>query len=82
MSNATSAPQKGIDYQARWFWWRAAQLLWPDTPVAKVWFESGPRGLDDVGFLRTRPIADRGAGVDAWNATRSSSRCDWTARSR
>jgi hypothetical protein len=55
MTGSTSAIQRGFDYQARWFWRWAARLLWENPPVSKVWFESGPKGLDDVGILRTTP---------------------------
>ena len=38
----------GNAFQARIFWLKAAWLLKPDSHVARVGFESGPRGFDDV----------------------------------
>ena len=38
----------GHAFQARIFWLKAASLLKPDSHVARVGFESGPRGFDDV----------------------------------
>jgi hypothetical protein len=59
VSGGPSSIQKGLDYQARWFWLWAAKLLWPNPGYSRVWYEYGPGGLDDVGFRRIQPFADR-----------------------
>lgn len=50
MANAVVAPAHGFDYQARFFWIRAALLMDPDHPyVVEVSYEAdGPKAFDDV----------------------------------
>ena len=48
MTQAVAVRSQGDDFQARMFWLHAALLLDPKGAVAKVSFERGPRGFDDV----------------------------------
>ncbi|NEJ21659.1 SAVED domain-containing protein [Rhizobium leguminosarum] len=48
MADAVVARQQGDDFQARWFWLQAANLLRPDGHVERVSFETGPKAFDDV----------------------------------
>lgn len=48
MTKAVAVRREGDAFQARLFWRRAACLLDPASPVAKVGFESGPKGFDDL----------------------------------
>lgn len=49
MAGAVSARIQGDDYQARWFWLRACDLLEPHTRVKKVVYEEkNLKSLDDV----------------------------------
>ncbi len=48
MADAVVARQQGDDFQARWFWLKAANLLRPDGDIERVSFETGPKAFDDV----------------------------------
>ena len=48
MTQAVAVRRDGDAFQARIFWRKAICLLDPASPVAKVGFESGPKGFDDV----------------------------------
>lgn len=48
MAEAIVARQQGDDFQARWFWLHAANLLRSDSHVRQVSFETGPKAFDDV----------------------------------
>ncbi|MGJ4957722.1 SAVED domain-containing protein [Bradyrhizobium sp. HKCCYLRH2015] len=48
MTQAVAVRSQGDDFQARMFWFFAAQLLVPEKGIARVSFESGPRAFDDV----------------------------------
>lgn len=60
MAKAVVARQLGDDFQARLFWLEAAKLLDPNSCVASVAFESGPKGFDDVvmRYDPSRPLQD------------------------
>lgn len=47
MTQAVATARDGHHFQARHFWLRALQLLAADSPLARVGFESGPKGYDD-----------------------------------
>lgn len=47
MTQAVATVRDGHHFQARHFWLRALQLLATDSPLARVGFESGPKGYDD-----------------------------------
>lgn len=47
MTQAIATVRDGHHFQARHFWLRALQLLAADSPLARVGFESGPKGYDD-----------------------------------
>nr|WP_245300296.1 SAVED domain-containing protein [Methylocystis bryophila] len=38
----------GDTFQARLFWWHAARLLDPESPIIRIGFETGPKGFDDI----------------------------------
>jgi hypothetical protein len=48
MARANTARRHGDDFQARWFWLKAASLLDPASPVTKVSYECGPKSFDDI----------------------------------
>jgi len=48
MADAIVARQQGDDFQARWFWLYAANLLREASNVQRVSFETGPKAFDDV----------------------------------
>lgn len=48
MADAVIARQQGDDFQARIFWLAAASLLDDESPVRRVFFETGPKAFDDV----------------------------------
>lgn len=48
MTEAVTVRRDGDTFQARMFWLRAARLLFPDSPIARVAFETGPKSFDDV----------------------------------
>jgi hypothetical protein len=48
MTQAVTVRRDGDTFQARLFWWHAARLLDPESPVMRVGFESGPKGFDDI----------------------------------
>ena len=48
MTQAVAVRRDGDTFQARQFWLRAARLLDPCSPVARVGFESGPKSFDDI----------------------------------
>lgn len=49
MAKALAAAIQGIDYQSRWFWLKACDLLEPNTKVQKVVYEdNNVKSLDDV----------------------------------
>jgi hypothetical protein len=48
MAEAIVARQQGDDFQARWFWLYAANLLRPGGHIQQVSFETGPKAFDDV----------------------------------
>jgi hypothetical protein len=48
MTQAVAVRSQGDDFQVRIFWLCAPLLLVPESYVARVSFESGPRAFDDV----------------------------------
>ena len=48
MTEAVTVRRDGDTFQARMFWMRAARLLFPDSPIARVSFETGPKSFDDI----------------------------------
>lgn len=48
MTQAIGARRDGDAFQARLFWLKAAKLLDAEGAIAKVGFESGPKGFDDL----------------------------------
>ena len=48
MADAIIARQQGDDFQARWFWLYAANLLRETSHIQRVSFETGPKAFDDV----------------------------------
>ena len=48
MTQAVTVRRDGDTFQARQFWLRAARLLDPLSPVARVGFEIGPKSFDDI----------------------------------
>ncbi|KPH80815.1 MULTISPECIES: SAVED domain-containing protein [Bosea] len=48
MTQAVTVRRDGDTFQARVFWWYAARLLDPESPIVRVGFESGPKGFDDI----------------------------------
>ena len=48
MADAIIARQQGDDFQARWFWLYAANLLRDSSHIQRVSFETGPKAFDDV----------------------------------
>lgn len=48
MTQAIATRRNGDEFQARWFWKKAARLLDDEGNVSRVEFESGPRGFDDI----------------------------------
>lgn len=48
MTEAVTVRRDGDTFQARMFWMRAARLLFPDSPIARVAFETGPKSFDDI----------------------------------
>ncbi|HVM78155.1 MAG TPA: SAVED domain-containing protein [Stellaceae bacterium] len=59
MTQAVTARRDGDSFQARIFWLKAVYLLDPTSPVAKVGFESGPGGFDDIWVEYDPPISDQ-----------------------
>jgi hypothetical protein len=49
MTQAVTVRRDGDTYQARLFWYHAARLLDPESPVMRVGFETGPKSFDDIG---------------------------------
>jgi hypothetical protein len=48
MTQAVAVRRDGDAFQARLFWWYAARLLDPESRLARVGFEHGPKGFDDI----------------------------------
>jgi hypothetical protein len=48
MTEAVTVRRDGDTFQARMFWLRAARLLFPDSPIVRVAFETGPKSFDDI----------------------------------
>jgi hypothetical protein len=48
MTQANATRRSGDDFQARLFWLKAARLLEPKSNIARVCFEIGPKGFDDI----------------------------------
>ena len=48
MSQAVTVRRDGDTFQARLFWYHAARLLDPESPVVRVGFETGPKRFDDI----------------------------------
>lgn len=59
MTQAVVVARDGAAYQARLFWKEAALLLDPQSSVAKVGFESGPSGFDDMWVEYDPPRLDQ-----------------------
>ena len=47
MTQAVTVRRDGDTFQARLFWWHAARLLDPKSPIVRVGFETGPKSFDD-----------------------------------
>lgn len=57
MANTTTAIQNGLNYQARFFWLNAFDLLIPEKRVAEVHYEvQKPKAFDDVVVHYETPI--------------------------
>lgn len=48
MTQAVTVRRDGDTFQARLFWYHAARLLDPESPVVRVGFETGPKSFDDI----------------------------------
>ena len=48
MSRANVARHGGDEFQARWFWLKAAKILDPNSPISGIAWESGPKSVDDI----------------------------------
>jgi hypothetical protein len=48
MARANVARRNGDDFQARMFWLYAACLLDAHSPIIRVAYETGPKGIDDI----------------------------------
>lgn len=48
MTEAVTVRRDGDTFQARMFWLKAARLLIPDSALARVAFETGPKSFDDI----------------------------------
>lgn len=48
MTQAVTVRRDGDTFQARLFWWHAARLLDPQSPIVRVGFETGPKSFDDI----------------------------------
>jgi len=48
MTQAVTVRRDGDTFQARLFWWHAARLLDPGSPIIRVGFETGPKSFDDI----------------------------------
>ncbi|MBN8995367.1 MAG: SAVED domain-containing protein [Rhizobiales bacterium] len=59
MTQAVTVRRDGDSFQARMFWLKATGLLDPAGPIAKVGFESGPGGFDDIWVEYDPPILDQ-----------------------
>ena len=57
MTRANTARHAGDEFQARWFWLNAANLLNERSGVSAVAWENGPQGLDDIRVDYTPPRA-------------------------
>lgn len=59
MSRSIAAINQGGEYQALLFWFEAARLFMPYTPVGQVGYEHQTvRSFDDVVVLYSRPVLD------------------------
>lgn len=78
MADAIVSRQQGDDFQARWFWLYAANLLRETSPVRKVSFETGPKAFDDV----VVEYAPQGAPLDHQGRPylRDHMQCKWHVR--
>lgn len=56
MTQAVTARRDGDTFQARMFWWYAARLLDPQSPIKRVGFESGPKSFDDIWIEYDRSV--------------------------
>ena len=61
MTQAVTVRRDGDTFQARLFWWHAARLLDPESPIIRVGFETGPKSFDDiwVEYDPTRSASDQ-----------------------
>jgi SMODS-associated and fused to various effectors sensor domain len=61
MAQANVARIDGDTFQARHFWRKACRLLDPCSPLARIGFESGPKGYDDiwVEYVPNRGLVDQ-----------------------
>lgn len=75
MSNALSAINDGIDYQARLFWIKACDLLSPKADVSRVAYERGPKGFDDISVHYDPPRYVSGRHIE-----REHFQCKWHVR--
>lgn len=75
MTEAVTVRRDGDTFQARMFWLRAAHLLFPDSAIARVVFETGPKSFDDIWteFVPGRGLLDQ-YGVPL---TREHVQCKW-----
>lgn len=61
MADAVTAPWHGHNYQSRFFWLNAFDLLLPDTCVSQVTFEANePKAFDDVVVHYDPPVSRSG----------------------
>lgn len=59
------AIEAGIDYQERFFWYQSARLLHQNSHVARVRFEMGLNGFDDLQVFYKPPISKSGRSIVA-----------------
>ncbi|TCR76790.1 SAVED domain-containing protein [Rhizobium sp. BK376] len=78
MADAVVARQQGDDFQARWFWLQAANLLRPHGHIERVSFETGPKAFDDVVVEYSSALAPK----DEFgrNILRDHMQCKWHVR--
>lgn len=57
MADSILALNKGFEFQAQWFWYKACELFLTDSNVAKVsWELKDVPGFDDVSVYYNQPI--------------------------
>lgn len=75
MTQAVTVRRDGDTFQARLFWWHAARLLDPQSPITRVGFESGPKSFDDI-WVEYDPTKS-GADQYGYPLRREHIQCKW-----